>query len=131
MDVIENPVHAASAGSAARDGESEVYAIDRLRDGTKIRVRRVTLRDQRALLRFMEQLTPESRRMRSFSSADDLPAAARWAASADGADHIGMVATDDRGEILAHAACLRMYGARAEVAIEINRSTAVRAWPRS
>jgi acetate---CoA ligase (ADP-forming) len=70
----------------------------------------------------MEQLSPESRRMRFFSPACDLRAAAKWAASADGLDHIGILAIDDRGQILGHAACVRTDGPRAEAAIEVDET---------
>jgi L-amino acid N-acyltransferase YncA len=93
-----------------------------LRDGTEIRLRHVTQRDEPALMGFMQELTPASRRFRFFSSACDLHAAAKWAASADGTDHLGIVAIDEDGRILGHAACVRMYGARAEVAIEVDET---------
>jgi acetate---CoA ligase (ADP-forming) len=93
-----------------------------LRDGREIIVRHVTHTDEQALLVLMQRLSPESRRLRFFSPACDLVAAARGAASADGIDHLGLVAIDSRGQILGHAACIRMYGPRAEVAVEIDES---------
>jgi acetate---CoA ligase (ADP-forming) len=93
-----------------------------LRDGSQFRVRHVTAGDQRALLRFMQRLSPESRRLRWFSPACDLESAARWAAGADGIDHLGLVAIGSHGRILGHAACVRMYGPRAEVAVEVAES---------
>jgi L-amino acid N-acyltransferase YncA len=93
-----------------------------LRDGSAIRIRHVRPEDQPALLAFMQQLSPESRRLRFFTPACDLHESARWAASADGADHIGLVALDSRDQILAHAACVRMYGPRAEVAVEVDET---------
>jgi hypothetical protein len=94
----------------------------RLRDGTEVGIRHVTRSDEAALLEFMQRLSPESRRLRFFSPAYDLESAARWAASADGIDHLGLVAVDAQGQILGHVACVRMYGARAEVAVEIDES---------
>lgn len=122
MTFTGNPSPTASAGFAADDGGPDIGAATRLRDGTEIRIRHVTRRDKPGLCDFMEQLSPESRRMRFFSPACDLNTAAEWAASADGTDHIGILAIDDRGQILGHAACVRMYGPRAEVAIEVDET---------
>jgi acetate---CoA ligase (ADP-forming) len=94
----------------------------RLRNGSEIGVRHVTADDERALLAFMQRLSPDSRRLRFFSPAYDLESAAHWAASADGVDHLGLLALDSHGHILAHAACIRMYGPRAEVAVEVDQS---------
>jgi GNAT superfamily N-acetyltransferase len=85
-------------------------------------VRPVAGDDERALTVFMQRLSSESRRLRFFSPACDVAAAARWAASADGIDHLGLVALGPDGEILGHAACVRMYGPRAEVAVEVDES---------
>jgi acetate---CoA ligase (ADP-forming) len=93
-----------------------------LRDHSEIIVRHVTPTDEQALLVLMQRLSPESRRLRFFSPACDIEAAARRAASADGIDHLGLVAIGSRGEIVGHAACIRMYGPRAEVAVEIDES---------
>ena len=60
--------------------------------------------------------------MRILSPACDVHAAASWAATADGTDHIGILAVDDGDRILGHAACVRMYGPRAEVAIEVDEA---------
>ena len=90
-----------------------------LRDGQEIQFRHVTASDQPGLLEFLEALSPTSRRFRFFSLAYDLGQAARWAASADGADHIGVVAIEATGRIIGHAASCRVYGPRAEVAVEI------------
>jgi L-amino acid N-acyltransferase YncA len=120
MAVLQNPTHTMSPASAGTRREPEGYVTARLRDGTEIRIRHVTGDDQPALLAFMQHLSPDSRRMRFFSPACDLRAAAKWAASADGTDHIGILALDDRSQLLGHAACVRMAGARAEVAIEVD-----------
>jgi L-amino acid N-acyltransferase YncA len=106
------PVEVSTAGDDA----------PRLRDGSAIRIRHVTPEDEPALLAFMQRLSPESRRLRFFSPATNLDEAARWAAGADGTDHIGVVALDPREQILAHAACVRMYGPRAEVAVEVDET---------
>lgn len=125
MTLLDHHAQTATATIAAHDAGSATAptcGTARLRNGAAIRVRHVTPHDEPCLLQFMEQLTPEFRRMRFFSAAYDLRAAARRAASADGTDHIGIVATDDRGHMLGHAACARMYGARAEVAIEVDET---------
>jgi len=94
----------------------------RLRDGSEVHIRHVARDDRQALLVFMQRLSLESRRLRFFSPAYDLESAAIWAASADGIDHLGLVALGSSGEVLGHAACVRMYGPRAEVAVEIDES---------
>jgi GNAT superfamily N-acetyltransferase len=122
VKIRENPTLTTSTSADAHDTGPKHHVIARLRDGTQIRVRHVTRRDGPALLRFMERLTPESRQMRFSSPACDVDAAAKWAASADGTDHIGILAVDESDRILGHAACVRMYGPRAEVAIEVGET---------
>ncbi len=70
----------------------------------------------------MQRLSPESRRTRFFSPASDLFEAARWAAGADGTDHLGILAVDRDGQILGHAARCRMDGPRAEVAVGVDEA---------
>jgi hypothetical protein len=96
------------------------HAIVKLRDGSSVRLRAPTSGDAGALLEFLRSLSPDSRRLRFFSPACDLEAAARWAASADGTDHIGLIALDSRSAIIGHAACARLYGPRGEVAVEVH-----------
>jgi GNAT superfamily N-acetyltransferase len=95
------------------------HALVKLRDGSGVRVRPPRPDDAGALLEFLRSLSPDSRRLRFFSPACDLEAAARWAASADGIDQIGLVAVDSGGAIVGHAACSRLYGPRGEVAVEV------------
>jgi GNAT superfamily N-acetyltransferase len=71
------------------------------------------------MLAFLESLSLESRRLRFFTPALDLEAAARWAADADGMDRIGLIAIDSQGRIVGHAVCARLYGRRGEVAVEV------------
>lgn len=98
-------------------------ATVRLRDGRDLGVRPPSPSDHRALLRFLKALPPESRQLRFFSVACDLDAAARWAAGADGSDHIGLIALDgEEDRIVAHAACIRLYGRRGEVAVEVDEA---------
>jgi GNAT superfamily N-acetyltransferase len=93
---------------------------DTLRDGSEILIRQVSSTDADALLTFMRSLSPESRQLRFFTAASDVERAARWAATADGVQHIGFVALDTEERILAHAVCVRLYGSRAEVAVEVD-----------
>ncbi|MDQ6807393.1 MAG: GNAT family N-acetyltransferase [Actinomycetota bacterium] len=122
MTAAESSTPTTGTSSANEDAESHIAGSATLSDGTEVRIRHVTRRDESALLGFMQRLSPESRRLRFFSPAYDLESAARWAASADGTDHLGLVALGSHGQILGHAACVRMYGPRAEIAVEIDES---------
>ena len=90
-----------------------------LRDGRLVGLRAPTLADADAMLTFLSSLSHESRRLRFFSPALDIEAAARWAADVDGTDRIGLIATEARGQIVGHAVCARLYGLRGEVAVEV------------
>ena len=90
-----------------------------LRDGSTVSFAAPTPEDSDALLGFLRSLSLESRRLRFFSPACDLEAAADFAARADGTEHIGLIALDTDGRIVGHAACVRLYGARGEVAVEV------------
>src|SRR5579863_262187 len=93
-----------------------------LRDGSRVRFRAPTPTDSDQLLGFLLALSPESRRLRFFSPVCDLDAVAQWAANADGIDHIGVLALDENGTVVAHAACSRLYGLRGEVAVEVDEN---------
>jgi ribosomal protein S18 acetylase RimI-like enzyme len=93
-----------------------------MRDGRPLLLRHVAADDEPALLTFMQALSPDSRRLRFFSAGCDLDEAAHWAASADGSDRIGILATDLAGRILGHAVCCRLPGLRAEVAVEVSET---------
>jgi acyl-CoA synthetase (NDP forming)/GNAT superfamily N-acetyltransferase len=91
-----------------------------LRDGSTVRVRTVRRDDTSAVLAFLQGMSPESRRLRFFSAAADLSGAARWAASAEERDGVGLVATTgDPPTIVAHAAYEPIAPDRAEVAFEV------------
>jgi acetate---CoA ligase (ADP-forming) len=91
-----------------------------LRDGSTVSIRRVSADDQAALLRFLEGMSVESRRLRFFTAGPDLRAAARWAADAESRKGLGLVATTGAPPtIVAHAAYERIDGDRAEVAFEV------------
>lgn len=90
-----------------------------LHDGSVVGVRPPTASDFDALLGFLRSLSLESRRLRFFSPACDLEAAARWAASADGIDRVGLLATDESDRIVGHAAWEKSEEGTAEVAVEV------------
>jgi L-amino acid N-acyltransferase YncA len=91
-----------------------------LRNGVSVQVRSVHPDDRPAVLAFLTELSEPSRQMRFFTAAANLTTAASWAAGADGRNHLGLLALDDAGQIVAHAACCRVYGRRAEVAVEVS-----------
>jgi GNAT superfamily N-acetyltransferase len=93
-----------------------------LRDGRDLEIRHVESTDGPALLAFMQALSEASRRFRFFSAVSDLHTAARWAAGADGTDQIGILGLDHHGRVLGHAACCRLDGSRAEVAVEVSET---------
>ena len=91
-----------------------------LRTGVSVEIRSIHVDDRAAMLAFLTELSAPARRMRFFTAAANLTTAASWAAGADGRNHLGLLALDDAGEIVGHAACCRVYGRRAEVAVEIS-----------
>nr|WP_281381693.1 bifunctional GNAT family N-acetyltransferase/acetate--CoA ligase family protein [Conexibacter arvalis] len=90
-----------------------------MRDGAPIQVRPVTAEDLPALRTFLESLSADSRRLRFFTPAADLAAAARWAAEVDRHERDGLLAATGSGEIVGHAAWARFGPDRAEVAFEV------------
>jgi L-amino acid N-acyltransferase YncA len=92
-----------------------------LRDGTRLLIRPPTSRDADALLEFFGSLPTESRRLEFVAPSPELEATARWAASPDGTDHLGVVALDPGGKIVGHIACVRIYGHRGEVAVDVDQ----------
>jgi acetyl coenzyme A synthetase (ADP forming)-like protein len=91
-----------------------------LRDGSTLHVRPVRPEDLAALRAFLAGLSPTDRRLRWFTGAANLDAAARWAAAADGREHDGLVVTTGGGgAIIGHAAWARLDPSRAEVAFEV------------
>jgi GNAT superfamily N-acetyltransferase len=95
--------------------ESEVV---RLRDGSSVVIRAVRAGDEAALLQFLADLCANSRRLRFFSGCIDVPGAAHWAAGTP-ADRYGLLAHDETGVLVAHAACVLLDETRAEVAVEV------------
>ena len=93
-----------------------------LRDGAPIHVRPVRADDLPALRAFLESLSADSRRLRFFTPAADLAAAARWAAEVDRHERDGLLALTGDGEIAGHAAWARLGPDRAEVAFEVSET---------
>ncbi len=91
-----------------------------LRNGLVVTVRPVTGQDEAPLLEFLDGLSAESRRLRFFTAAVDLRAAARLGAAGDDVDHHGIVAMAPGRGLVGHAIYVRVAGApRAEVAVEV------------
>jgi GNAT superfamily N-acetyltransferase len=115
-----------SIRSAARRGTRKSGAarcIDRvkLRDGSEIRIRPVEGHAD-GVLAFLQALSPQSRRLRFGSTSLNLRHEARLAARADGPEHLGAIAIDDSDRIVAHAACVRVRAAEAEVAVAVDET---------
>jgi hypothetical protein len=92
-----------------------------LLDGTRLLIRSPTPYDGNALLAFLRSLPSDSCRAGFVSPATDLEATARWAANPDGVDHLGIVALELSGRLVGHVACVRIYGLRGEVAVDVER----------
>src|SRR6266516_7715802 len=94
-----------------------------LRDGTTVHVRPARHEDAPELQRLFEGLSGESRYLRFFSGAVDVPLVVHWAADVDPPRRDGLVAvTGPRGRIVAHAGWERERDRpeRAEVALVID-----------
>ena len=91
-----------------------------LRDGAPVHVRPVQGDDLPALRAFLGDLSPSSQRLRWFTGAADVDAAARWAADVDRRERDGLIAVtgDGTSAIVGHAAWVRIDPERAEVAFE-------------
>jgi GNAT superfamily N-acetyltransferase len=103
--------------TALVDGPLEPELV-RLRDGSSVTVRAVREGDEAPLLQFLTDLCASSRRLRFFSGCIDMVAAAHWAAGTP-PDRYGLLAHDETGVLVAHAAYVRLDAKRAEVAIEV------------
>lgn len=111
------PSSGAAVPTAAALAAREVDVA--LRDGAPIHVRPVRAEDLPAVRAFLESLSADSRRMRFFTPAADLAAAARWAAEVDRHERDGLLALTGDGEIAGHAAWARLTPDSAEVAFEV------------
>jgi len=90
----------------------------RLRDGSTVTIRRCIAADEPALRAFLQALSLKARRLRFFTGAVDIATAAHLTA-ATGSDRLGLLALDERGEIVGHALCIELDPSRAEVAVEV------------
>jgi GNAT superfamily N-acetyltransferase len=90
----------------------------RLRDGSPVTVRPLRAGDEAPLRILLMGLCPEARRMRFFTGAADMGRAAQEAADLR-PDCFGLVAHDQLGLLVAHAACIPIDDTRAEVAVEV------------
>jgi GNAT superfamily N-acetyltransferase len=104
--------------SAAALAEPAVERFD-LRDGRTVTVRAVRASDEPAIEEFLTGLSLATRRMRFFTACCNLREQAHRAASADGAEHFGLLAVDDRDRVVGHACYVRAGPRRAEVAVEV------------
>jgi GNAT superfamily N-acetyltransferase len=91
-----------------------------LRDRLAVSIRSVTTEDEGVILAFLSGLSLGSRRLRFFSGAVDLRAAAHRGAAGDDADHHGVLAILPGRGVVGHAVYVRLPGSdRAEVAVEV------------
>ncbi len=91
-----------------------------LRNGVGVTVRPVTRQDEVTILEFLAGLSVGSRRLRFFTAAVDLRAAAHVGAAGDDAHHLGIIALAPGRGLVGHAIYIRVPGApRAEVAVEV------------
>ena len=109
----------ATAAPTARDAALNETDLT-LRDGSKVRVRRVRASDEQSLLTFLLRLSEQSRLLRFFSAGANLAAQAHGFADVDGISAYGLVATAaSTGEIVGHAGYARVGPQTAEVAFAI------------
>jgi acetate---CoA ligase (ADP-forming) len=109
--------------NGATTGQAHRAADIALRDGTTVQVRPASPQDAAELRRLFEGLSEESRYLRFFSGAVDLPLVVGWAADVDHQRRDGLVAvTGPEGRIVAHAGWERErdHPERAEVALVID-----------
>jgi GNAT superfamily N-acetyltransferase len=116
------------SGRAPRSRPLETEAIDalergqarlvRLRDGSRVSVRKAVAADEPALRTLLHGLCPEDLRMRFFTGAVDVDGAAHTVAET-GEGRLGLVAHGETGALVAHALCVQLDDARAEVAVEV------------
>ncbi len=90
----------------------------KLRDRTPVTVRPLRAGDEAPLRMFLMGLCPEAQRLRFFTGAADMGRAAHEAADLH-TNYFGLVAHDQLGLLVAHAAYVPIDEARAEVAVEV------------
>jgi len=74
--------------------------------------------DEPALRSFLSGLSLEARRLRFFTGAPGIDAAAHRAATTD-SEHCGLIAYDEEGAIVGDAVYIQLDKERAEVAVEV------------
>jgi GNAT superfamily N-acetyltransferase len=118
--VKADSLRAATDGLAATPDAPSLPAreVVELRDGSSVTVRAVGAGDEAALLQFLTELCTDSRRLRYFSGCVDVVGAAHWAAGTP-TDRFGLLAHDEMGVLVAHAAFVLLDQTRAEVAVEV------------
>lgn len=78
--------------------------------------------DESAVAAFTESLPADERPLRFFSGVHDERLAAFWADPAQGTDHYGLIGETRAGAIVGHTSYLRLYGPRAEIALNLHAS---------
>ncbi len=106
------------AGETGSIDEASEIELVRLRGGSSVSIRSATSEDEPALRSFLEGLCLEARRLRFFTGAMDIGEAAHWAATT-GPDRYGLLAHDETGMLVGHAAYIQLNETRAEVAVEV------------
>jgi N-acetylglutamate synthase-like GNAT family acetyltransferase len=91
-----------------------------LRGGLRVSLRPASIDDEPAILRFLTQLSAESRRRRFFTAAVDLRAETHRELTVPAVDHHGLLAWLPGRGVVGHAIYVRMpLATRAEVAVEV------------
>jgi len=91
-----------------------------LRDGRPVDIRTVRSSDEPLIEEFLDRLSLATRRMRFFTACCNLRSQAHRAAGADGVEHFGVVALDEREHVVGHACYVKAGSRRAEVAVEVS-----------
>jgi L-amino acid N-acyltransferase YncA len=105
----------------ARAADSEMPSIPssiRLRDGQTVSIRAAGAGDEQAMREFLAGLCANSLRFRFFTGAANIDSVAHWAAISE-PDGYGLVAIDEAGELVGHAAYVPLDQSSAEVAVEV------------
>jgi GNAT superfamily N-acetyltransferase len=113
IDQTNSSTEASAAEASARPIEGA-----RLRDGSNLAIRCTKCGDEQALREFLGHLTANSLRFRFFTGAANIDSAAHWAAVSEPGG-CGIVAIDEAGELVGHAAYVPIDARSAEVAVEV------------
>ncbi len=96
-----------------------VVQQDSERAKDEVVLRDATSTDARPLAEFLATLAPGTRPLGSFDQAGARRINAYWSSPGPAADHFGVVAEDPAGQIIGHAAYIRLYGPRAELVLDL------------